>query len=233
MQCQNVTDAVHRPYEVKYGKFGEFAWQPGPLCRDLKDLCSLVDEPIGVAGTLAVVALAFAAVGQACLVFHSIRMEFTKTLIVSCLFFMLSWVLLTASWATFARTISKDAECIVGAESGKGVVKARGRFGDIINGHGSYTFGFVVGAWCLVLVPITLIVLRIRANCRMPPLAVDDSNKNKPAEPATEPPSKGQPTKPRTADMGQLEATESADKDLEKMEVTGKEAEAPSAVVEI
>ena len=70
--------------------------------------------------------------------------------------------MLLASWATFASTMRSDAECIVEAESKKGAVIAVGKFGDIINGSGSYTFGYVIGAWLLDFVTIALISLRIK-----------------------------------------------------------------------
>lgn len=66
------------------------------------------------------------------------------------------------SWAVFASTIGKDAECKVEAESGKGIVIASGKLGDIINGSGSYTFGFVIGAWLLSALPTALIAIRIK-----------------------------------------------------------------------
>jgi len=71
-------------------------------------------------------------------------------------------ILLLASWAVFASTTGKDAECKVEAESGKGVVIASGKFGDIINGSGSYTFGYVIGAWLMSGLPIALIAVRIK-----------------------------------------------------------------------
>merc|ERR1719263_182520 len=70
--------------------------------------------------------------------------------------------MLLASWSTFAGTIGKDAKCIVEADSKKGAVVASGKFGDIINGSGSYTFGFVIGSWLLLSVTITLVLLRVK-----------------------------------------------------------------------
>ena len=82
---------------------------------------------------------------------------------ISCGLFSLAWVMLLASWTTFAGTISKDTTCIVEAESRTGAVMASGKFGDIINGSGSYTFGFVIGCWLLLPVTIALVAMRIRA----------------------------------------------------------------------
>lgn len=72
----------------------------------------------------------------------------------------------------FAGTIGKDTECKVEAESNQGAVIAQGKFGDIINGGGSYTYGFVIGSWLLTFVPIVLIALRIKflAGPSPPPL---------------------------------------------------------------
>merc|ERR1719183_2888064 len=48
VQCNNVTNAVHRPYGVKYGPKGGLAWTKGKLCRDVKDLCTEVDGSVKV-----------------------------------------------------------------------------------------------------------------------------------------------------------------------------------------
>jgi len=44
-----------------------------------------------------------------------------------------------------------------------GAVWAHGRFGDIFNA-GGYAYGFVLGSWLLVHVPVLLIVLRLKAD---------------------------------------------------------------------
>jgi len=169
LQCQNVTGAVHRGYDVVYGPAGANAWTGENAlgvvsnCRPLSDLCTKVDGPLKAAGALGVVGFVMALVAQIMLVTNSMRPDFTQALMASLAFWALAWVFLLASWSTFASTISMDAECLVGAESGTGVVKAIGKFGDIINGSGSYTFAFVICAWLLLPVPMALIGLRIRA----------------------------------------------------------------------
>jgi len=160
-QCKNVTETVQRPYTVKHMPAGN-AWEAGELCRDVGFLCAGVDGDIETAGKLSVAGLVFAGLGLACLIAHTMRQNFQKVLLTSMGFWLLAWVLLLASWASFASIIGKDAECKVEAESRKGAVIASGKFGDIINGSGSYTYGVVCGSWLLASVPITLIGLRIK-----------------------------------------------------------------------
>jgi len=163
-QCQNVTDAVHRPYAVAYGNKGENAWTKGEMCRDVSFLCTGVDGQIKVAGDLSVAGLVFAAVGQTCLLVYSMKLNLLKVLMSSLAFFVLAWVTLLASWASFASTGSADASCIVEDENSPNqAVIATGKFADIINGQGSYTFGFVIGAWIVLFVTIPLLAIRIQS----------------------------------------------------------------------
>jgi hypothetical protein len=160
-QCKNVTETVQRPYDVKYMPAGN-AWEKGELCRDVGFLCAGVDSDIKAAADLSVAGLAFAACGLGCLVTHTIRPHSQKILFASLASWILAVVLLLVSWAVFASTIGKDAECKVEAESGKGIVIASGKLGDIINGSGSYTFGFVIGAFLLSGLPTVLVATRIK-----------------------------------------------------------------------
>jgi hypothetical protein len=160
-QCKNITETVQRPYNVKYMPAGN-AWEEGELCRDVGFLCAGVDDDIRSAADLSVAGLAFATCGLGCLVTHAIRPNFQKILFASLASWILAWILLLVSWAVFASTIGKDAECKVEAESGTGIVIASGKLGDIINGSGSYTFGFVIGAWLLSGLPTALIAIRIK-----------------------------------------------------------------------
>merc|ERR1712224_761589 len=125
-------------------------------------LCAGVDGDIETAGKLSVAGLVFAGLGLACLIVHAMKLDFQKILFASLASWLLAWVLLLASWASFASIIGKDAECKVEAESRQGAVIASGKFGDIINGGGSYTYGYVCGSWVLSFVPIALIGLRIK-----------------------------------------------------------------------
>jgi len=159
-QCQNVTDAVRRPYTVQHMPAGN-AWKKGELCRSLDFVCTGVDGDIGVAANLSVSGLAVAIIGLGMLVMYSLKLERSIYLFVSLGFWALAWVLLLASWASFASILGKDASCKVEAESAQGIVLANGKFGDIINGNGSYTYGFVIGSWICTSVVILLIGLRI------------------------------------------------------------------------
>jgi len=160
-QCQNVTDAVHRPYTVQHMPAGN-AWEEGELCRDVSFLCTGVDTDVKTAGDLGLAGLVFAMIGLGCLVTYSMKQHLQPVLLVSLATWVLAWILLFASWAVFAGAVGKDAECKVEAESKKGVVIAVGKFGDIINESGSYTYGVVIGSWLLSVVPIVLISLRVK-----------------------------------------------------------------------
>jgi len=138
------------------------AWEEGELCRDVSFLCTGVETDIKTAGDLCLAGLVFAIIGLGFLLVNVVRPKMESSLLVSLASWALAWILLLASWAVFAGTVGKDAECKVEAESRKGVVIAVGKFGDIINSSGSYTFGVVIGSWLLSVVPIVLISLRIK-----------------------------------------------------------------------
>jgi hypothetical protein len=159
-QCQNVTDTVRRPYTVQHMPAGT-AWTKGEMCRSLDFVCTGVDGDINVAANLSVIGLAIAAIGLGLLVTYSLKLERSIYLFVSLGFWAVAWVFLLASWAAFASTLVKDASCKVEAESAQGIVIANGKFGDIVNGNGSYTYGFVIGCWICTSVVISLIGLRI------------------------------------------------------------------------
>lgn len=161
LQCRNVSNAVHRNYTVIYGPAGENAWEAGRLCKDVGDLCTDVDVPIKHAGNCAVSGLAFVMLGQVCLLVYSMRLNMSAVLWTSEASFAVAWVLLLASWATFANLTSQEATCIVESESRQGAVIASGTFGDIINGRGSYTFGFVIGAWLVLSATISVVGARL------------------------------------------------------------------------
>merc|ERR1712232_480889 len=135
--------------------------EEGKLCRDVDFLCSGVEGNIKSAADLSVVGLVFAGCGLACVVTHAIRQNYQGVLFISLAFWIIAWTFLLASWAVFAGSLGKNAVCKVEAESGKGAVVATGKFGDIINLSGSYTFAVVIGARLLSSVPITLILFRI------------------------------------------------------------------------
>jgi hypothetical protein len=188
-QCLNVTQAVQQPYAVSHMPAGN-AWEGGKLCRDVDFLCAGVSGDIKSAADLSVAGLVFAAGGLVCVVAHAIRQNYQGVLFASFAFWSVAWMLLLASWAVFAGTLSKTAVCKVEAESGDGVVIATGKFGDIIKGSGSYTFGYVIGAWFLSTVPIILILSRINELRGSKPSTKQDeakpSTKQDEAKPFTE-----------------------------------------------
>jgi sodium-dependent phosphate cotransporter len=166
LQCQNVSDAVFRPYQENYGpqQKDSKAWigSKGNLCRAIDTMCTNVDGSIKSAADLSVVGLVLAGIGQICLLVYSMKQHLHKVAMVSCGFFGLASIFLLSSWAVFAGIKNKDSKCIVEADSNKGAIYASGKFGEIINDAGSYTYGVVIGAWLLLFLPMALLVIRIK-----------------------------------------------------------------------
>merc|ERR1719221_29071 len=193
MQCKNVTDAIFRPYQVKYGQTawpggGEKAWTKGNVCRDVSFLCTQIDGSVKASADLSVVGLTLAGVGQVALLVYSFRLNLKPALQVAFAFFVLAWFFLMISWAVFAASLGKNCECLVEADSNKGVVVASGQFREIINGSGGYTYGFIIGAWLLMFIPITLMALRIKEDMSsVPPQRQDSETSKVPLEVYTAP----------------------------------------------
>lgn len=159
-QCRNVTSAVERNHGVEYGEVGQFAWKAGRLCRDITEICSNAGS-IKVAGDFAATGLFFVCLGQVTLlayVFLGKKRDMGKFLHASLASFVVAWLALLIGWWAFAAATDQSATCVVQDVSKTGAVRATGRFGDIINEGGSYTFGFVIGAWLLLPLTIALIV---------------------------------------------------------------------------
>jgi len=164
-QCENITKVEH-DYSVIYKPVSSagLAWSKGDLCRPVSDFC---DNSAGLAniGNLGWAGFAFTVLGQACLMVNSVKIEMVKPFFASIAFFALAWVLLLASWATFAGSLGDDVSCTVvdsvawgcgaGANSSsKCAVTAKGKFEDIVNP--SYIYGYVVGCWLLLSIIIAL-----------------------------------------------------------------------------
>jgi len=163
-QCQNLTRAVSRALSVSYGTAGAgTAWEAGEACRSLDQVCDNAG-PIGHAGNLAVVALLFVCLGQALLlVYQFLRKlrDVRMALVAAAVSFSFAWVMLLASWATFSGAVSGEATCVIVDVTTRKAVRATGPFGEIVNGGGSYSLGFIIFAWLLLTAVLPVIVHRI------------------------------------------------------------------------
>jgi len=63
--------------------------------------------------------------------------------------FILACVFLFASWLAFVVGSRAETTCVVPDVSGVGVALAHGKFVDIINGSGSFSFGLICFSWIL------------------------------------------------------------------------------------
>jgi len=178
-QCKNLTAAVSNPgVELSY-KNGT-AWQAGDRCRPMEDLCDDLGA-IQSAGNLAVAGIVFAMLGMALLLVYQMlrsKKDVSKALPASVGVFALTWVLLLASWATFAGTVNSETSCtIVDATTRKAVV-ATGTLSDITKNAGSFSYGFVIGAWVLLTLTLPVIVHRVICDLKSPSEAKADETED-------------------------------------------------------
>merc|ERR1712137_367097 len=176
-QCQNVSEAVTRDYAIDYSGIGAKWTAPAEsalddecqrrdgghvCCVPLDELCTDVGG-IAAAGGLATASTVFAFIGLIPLLayaFMSESRDMKMALVGSAAVFGLTWILLLASWASVASALGSETTCYVQDDQNDGIVAATCKLGDIANG-GSYGFGFVVGAWCLLTLALGVIVQRV------------------------------------------------------------------------
>jgi hypothetical protein len=166
LQCQNVSEAVMRPYVVTYGPSGSLglqdkAWEKGDRCRNLGDVCDN-SKSMKVVGDVGCVAFVFAFLGHvAVLVYNSQykKKDVKMVLVFGLVSWLFMWVFSFISWLHYV-TVSKDkTTCVVEDVSGTGAVLATGAFKDIAGS--SYTFGYMIGSWIISLVVIVSILVRL------------------------------------------------------------------------
>jgi len=170
-QCNNVTKAVRGMYDVQYAPSNGVAWPAGEKCRDIEELCPGMEEPFKVTGDLSVVGLVCVGVGLFTLLLYQFlngKRDFSVALKVSLASLFCGWIFLFASFLKFSATLGEDATCIVEAENMEGAVWAHGRFSDIF-ASGAYAYGFVIGAWALLMVIMLVLVLRINQSAENRP----------------------------------------------------------------
>jgi len=166
VQCQNVSDAVMRPFVVTYGPSDAFgskdrAWVKGDRCRNLEDFCDNSNS-MKVVGDLGCASLAFAFVGHVSVMVYNSRYK-VRDLGKVLVFGLINWVLMCifsfASWVHYLVVGSEKTTCIVEDISSTGAVLATGAFTDIANQ--SYTLGYVIGSWILSIFVILAIMGRL------------------------------------------------------------------------
>jgi len=65
--------------------------------------------------------------------------------------------------------MGQSTTCLIESDHAESVIAARGNFGDIINGSGSYTYYYVIGAWVVLTVVIGVVIHRIFEERRLAP----------------------------------------------------------------
>jgi len=168
-QCKNLTAAVARNFVVSYPSSGT-AWEAGEACRPLAEVCDN-DGTIGHAGNFGVVGLLSAVVGQTCLLtylFLRKSRDMSKALWGATGAFAFAWVMLLGSWAAFASALSGEATCTIVDVTTRRAATATGTFGEIINGGGSYSYGFVIFSWLLLTAVLAVVVQRVLFDMKTP-----------------------------------------------------------------
>jgi len=161
-QCKNVTEVITPAYTVSHKDSSTLAWTAGDACRDVSELCDN-DSSLLLAGNLAWAGTACVAIAQMCLLVYQFLHKsrpMANVLYASLALFSIAWVLLLVSWIIFTAAVGGDVECIVLDVSTTGAVVATGKFGDIINERGSYSYGFVIGSWIFVTFIIAGLIQR-------------------------------------------------------------------------
>jgi len=168
-QCTNITKAVERDYAVAYKPMNDtpaLAWSQGDRCRPVSDFCNN-GAMLRTTSGLAWAGFILTALGQLCLLIYCMKSGMFKAFQASIAFFVLAWIILLASWAHFANGLNDKVTCTVvdtvawgcgtsASASSQCAVAATGRFKDIINHQGSYTYGVVIGAYVLLTAVLAL-----------------------------------------------------------------------------
>lgn len=162
--CTKVFEAVqsdHRSFT--YGTTGEVAWNSKGACQRNENICNNY-LTLAHAGNLALMGILTAIVGQCLLlsyVFIHAKRDMGRFLLGAAVSFGACWVFLLAAWVVFANALGVDVECKIMAQSGKGAVIAVGKFGDIVEAGGSFSYHFIVCSWVLSLVILAILIQRI------------------------------------------------------------------------
>jgi len=185
-QCTNITSAVVRPYEIDYSASGNKWTAPSKddyvhnPCIPLDSLCTDIGG-VTHAGNLGTAGTVFLSLGLAMMVVYTFLNEsknVSKVLLMGATSLVLSWVMLLASWATFASMMGQSTTCYIESDHAEGIVAAKGKFGDIINGSGSYTYYYVIGAWVVLTLVLGVVIHRIFQERRLPPAGKEDEATN-------------------------------------------------------
>jgi sodium-dependent phosphate cotransporter len=168
-QCTNVSEAISRPYTIDHSATGtkwsaaaESDCSPRACCIPVDQLCTDVGG-IKAAGGLATSGVAFCMVGMATLLAYAFMYEskdMSMVLIGSTAAWGLGFVLILAAWAGVASNLGAETTCFVQDDQNDGIVAAKGKLGDIVNGT-SYAYGLSVCAWVLLIPVLTVLGLRI------------------------------------------------------------------------
>jgi len=126
---------------------------------------------IGHAGNFGVVGLLAAVIGQICLLLYLFLRkgrDMSKVLWGAAGALALAWVMLLVSWAAFASAVGGETTCTVVDVTTRKAALVTGSFGEIINGGGSYSYGFVIFSWLLLTVALVVVVQRVHFDVKNP-----------------------------------------------------------------
>merc|ERR1712066_382802 len=82
--------------------------------------------------------------------------------------FAFAWVMLLASWAAFASAVGGETTCTIVDVTTRKAALVTGSFGEIINGGGSYSYGFVIFSWLLLTAVLAVVVQRVLFDMKHP-----------------------------------------------------------------
>jgi Na+-translocating ferredoxin:NAD+ oxidoreductase RnfA subunit len=139
-------------------------------CIPLDSLCTDVGG-VTTAGNLGTAGTVFLSLGLVMVVvytFFNESKDMSKALGMGVASLVLSWILLLASWASFMSMMGQSTTCYIQNDNAEGIIAAKGKFGDIINGSGSYTYYYVIGAWLVLTLVIGVVILRVFEERRLP-----------------------------------------------------------------
>lgn len=122
----------------------------------------------GNLGTAGTVFLSLGLVMVVVYTFFNESRDMSKALGMGVASLVLSWILLLASWASFMSMMGQSTTCYIQNDNAEGIIAAKGKFGDIINGSGSYTYYYVIGAWLVLTLVIGVVILRVFEERRLP-----------------------------------------------------------------
>jgi hypothetical protein len=163
-----VSKAIVRDYTIDYSQPGKKWTAPSEghggkrFCVPVDTFCADVDG-IKSASPLAIVGLVSCCLGMVALLSYAFMgqtRDMSKALFGAAAGFIVAWVFVLAAWAGVTTNLGAETTCYVQDDQNDGIVAAKGKLGDILDGT-SYAYGLTVTSWVCLFPVIGVIVLRI------------------------------------------------------------------------